>query len=65
VFLGFVDGASFHTRNVASVTWVIYSLGRQLVPSRGICLEPSMNNVVEYNFIIELLRDVFIKVFDL
>jgi hypothetical protein len=57
VFLGFTDGASHHTQNVASVAWVIYSPDEQLVSSGGICLEPSMNNVVEYSIVIELLHD--------
>jgi hypothetical protein len=42
---------------MASTTWVIYSLEGQLVSSKGVCLEPSMNNVVEYNIVIELLHD--------
>jgi hypothetical protein len=57
VFLGFTDGASHHTQNMASTAWVIYSPEGQLVSSGGICLEPSTNNVVEYSTIIELLRD--------
>jgi hypothetical protein len=58
VFLGFTDGVSHHTQNVASVAWVIYSPEGQLVSSGGVCLEPSMNNVAEYSVIIELLRNV-------
>jgi hypothetical protein len=42
---------------MASTAWVIYSPEGQLVSSGGIRLEPSMNNVVEYNVVIELLRD--------
>jgi ribonuclease HI len=57
VFLGFTDGASHHTRNMASTTWVIYSPEGQLVSSGGVCLGPSTNNVVEYSIIIELLHD--------
>jgi ribonuclease HI len=55
VYLGFVDGASHHTRNMASVNWVIYSTKGQLVSSGGIRLETSTNNVVEYSIVIELL----------
>jgi ribonuclease HI len=57
VYLGFVDGASHHMWNMASVAWVIYSPEGQLVSSGGVRLEPSMNNVAEYSVIIELLRD--------
>jgi ribonuclease HI len=58
VYLGFVDGASRHTRNLASVAWVVYSPEGQLVSSGGAFLGPSMNNVAEYSIVIELLRDV-------
>ena len=57
VYLGFVDGASRHTRNLASVAGVIYSPEGLLVSSGGICLGPSMNNVAEYSIVIELLHD--------
>jgi ribonuclease HI len=57
VYLGFADGASHHTENLSSTTWVIYSLEGLLVSSGGICLGPSTNNVAEYSSIIELLHD--------
>jgi hypothetical protein len=57
VFLVFVNGVNHHIQNMASATWVIYSPEGQLVSSGGICLEPSMNNVVEYRTIIELFFD--------
>jgi ribonuclease HI len=57
VYIGFSDGASHNTWNLASAAWVIYSSKDLLVSSGGICLGPSMNNVVEYSVIIELLRD--------
>ena len=56
-FLGFADGASCHTCNLASAAWVIYSPSGQLVASGGICLGPSSNNVAEYRAVIELLWD--------
>jgi hypothetical protein len=52
VYLGFIDDAIHHTHNMVSTAWVIYSPKGQLVSSGGICLEPSMNNVVEYNAVI-------------
>ena len=56
-FIGFADGVSFHTCNLASAAWVIYSPSRQLVASGGACLSPASNNVIEYRAVIELLWD--------
>jgi hypothetical protein len=56
VFLGFIDGVIHHTWNMDFAAWVIYSPEGQLVSSGGVCLEPSTNNVAEYNVVIELLR---------
>jgi ribonuclease HI len=57
VYLGFTDGASHHTWNLDSAAWVVYSPEGLLVSSGGVCLGPSMNNVVEYSIVIELLCD--------
>jgi ribonuclease HI len=57
VYVGFTDGASRHTWNLASTAWVIYSPEGLLVSSGGVCLGPSTNNVAEYSVVIELLRD--------
>ena len=56
-FIGFADGASRHTCNLASTAWVIYSPSGQLVTSGGACLGPTTNNVAEYKAIIRLLWD--------
>ena len=56
-YIGFVDGASRHTCNLASAAWVIYSPLRQLVALGGTCLGPASNNVAEYRDVIELLWD--------
>ena len=56
-YIGFVDGASYHTQHSASAAWVIYSPTVQVLSSRGVCLRPSSNNVAKYSAIIELLRD--------
>jgi hypothetical protein len=58
VYVGFANGASRHTWNLASVALVVYSPEGQLVSPGGICLGPSMNNVVEYSTAIEIFRDV-------
>ena len=53
--IGFSYGASRHTCDLVSVAWVIYSPSGQRVASRGACLGPATNNVVEYKVFIELL----------
>ena len=56
-FIGFADGTSRHTCNLASAAWVIYSPSWQLVSSGGACLGPATNNVVKYRAVIDLLWD--------
>ena len=56
-YLGFVDGASCHTCNLASAAWVIYSPSGQFVAVGGACPGPTSNNVVEYRAFIALLWD--------
>ena len=55
IFMGFVDGASRNTRNLASAAWVIFSPSSQLVASGGACLGSTTNNIAEYCAMIELL----------
>ena len=56
-FIGFADGASRQTCNLALAAWVIYSPLRQQVFFGGACLGPSTNNVAEYRVVIEFLWD--------
>ena len=56
-YIGFTDGTSRHTCNLASAAWVIYSPSGQLVATRGAFLGPTSNNVAEYRAVIELLWD--------
>jgi ribonuclease HI len=58
VYTGFADGASRHTLNLASATWVIYEPSGQLLSSGSTCLGPSTKNIVEHSAIIKLLLDV-------
>jgi ribonuclease HI len=60
VFVGFVDGASQHTRRLASTTWVIFMPQGQFLSSGGICLGDTTNNVIEYNIVIEFLCDALL-----
>jgi ribonuclease HI len=57
VYLGFADGANCYTWNLDSTASVFYSPNGLLVSLGGVCLGPSMNNVVKYNVLIELLHD--------
>jgi ribonuclease HI len=56
IFVGFADGASQHTQNIASAAWVIYHSDK-LVSSGGICLGSTTNNMVEYHVVIKLLTE--------
>ena len=57
VFFGFADGASRHTRNLASAAWVLYYPTGQLMVSRGVCIGPASNNMAEYTAVINLLSE--------
>ena len=57
VYIGFADGASFHTQNSASAAWVIYAPMGQVLSLGGVSLRPFSNNVAEYSAVIEWLRD--------
>ena len=56
-FVGFADGASHHTCNLALAAWIIYSPSGQLVSLGGACLGPASNNVAKYKDVIKLLWD--------
>ena len=58
IHIGYADGASWHTRNIASTAWVIYLPSGQLLSSGGSCLGLATNNLAEYSAVIELLVDV-------
>jgi ribonuclease HI len=57
-YIGFTDGASRSTQNLASVAWAIYAPTDEIISLHGVCLGPATNNIVEYNAVIELLTDV-------
>jgi ribonuclease HI len=56
-YIGFVDGASRSTRNLASTAWAIYAPTNELISLRGVCLGHATNNIAEYRAVIELLVD--------
>ena len=57
IYIGFTNGASYHTQNLASASWAIYIPTSQVLSLGGVCLRPSSNNVVEYSAIIDLFHD--------
>jgi ribonuclease HI len=57
VFIGYADGASRHTRRLASAAWVIFTPQGQFLSSEGIFSGDTTNNVAEYSAVIEFLRD--------
>ena len=56
-YIGFADGTSRSTQNLASITWAVYAPTNELVSSRGVCLGRATNNIAEYSVIIELFID--------
>jgi ribonuclease HI len=56
-YIGFADGASRSTRNLASIAWEIYTPTNKLVSLQGVCLGRATNNIAEYSVVIELLVD--------
>ena len=54
-YVGYADGASRSTRNLSSATWAIFDPSGELVSFRGVCIGRSMNNIVEYSALIEIL----------
>ena len=56
IHIGFADGASRYTRNLASAAWVVYSID-ELLSSGGMYLGPATNNVAEYRAVIGLLTE--------
>jgi ribonuclease HI len=56
-YIGFTDGASRSTRNLAFAAWAIYGPTNELISLQGICLGRASNNIAEYSVVIELLVD--------
>jgi ribonuclease HI len=55
--IGFADGASRSTQNLASAAWAIYAPTNELISLRGVCLGRATNNIAEYSVVIELLTN--------
>ena len=55
LYIGFADGASRPSQNIASAAWVIFSSTNEFVGSGGLFLGPATNKVAEYEAVIALL----------
>jgi ribonuclease HI len=55
--IGFADGASHSTQNLASTAWEIYAPTNELISLHGVFLGRATNNIAEYSAVIELLTD--------
>ena len=55
--LGFVDGVSHWTRNLASFSWAIYTPTHMMIQSTHVCIGPDSNNKDEYTIIINLITN--------
>jgi ribonuclease HI len=55
--IGYTDGASRWTQNLASAAWALYTPSHEMLHSNGICLGPTTNNQAKYTAVIGLLAD--------
>ena len=56
-YVGYADGASRHTRRIASAAWVLYTPESDLLGPRGNSLGSATNNVSKYMSVIQLLTE--------
>jgi ribonuclease HI len=56
-YIGFSDGASHNTQNLAFVAWAIYAPIDELIILHSVFLGRATNNISEYNAVIVLLID--------
>jgi ribonuclease HI len=56
LYIGYADGASCPSQNIASTGWVIFSSTNKFVRLGGLFLGPTTNNVVKYEAVIALLN---------
>ena len=57
-YIGFADGASRSTQNLAFAAWEIYAPMNELIILHGVCLGRATNNIMEYIAFIKLLTNV-------
>ena len=54
-YIGFADGASRWSPNLASAAWVLYSPSNERIHLDGICIGAATNNQAEYDAVTGLL----------
>ena len=59
-FIGYADGASRYSRNLASAGWAIFTPLHDLVLSNGVCIGSATNNQAEYDAVRGLLADALL-----
>jgi hypothetical protein len=57
-YVGFTDGASCSTQNLASISWEIYAPIDELFILHGVCLGRATNNIAEYSAVINFLTNI-------
>jgi ribonuclease HI len=55
--IGYADGTSRWTQNLALAAWALYTLSHEMLHSSGICLGPTTNNQAKFTAVIGLLTD--------
>jgi ribonuclease HI len=56
-YIGFPDGFSCSTQNLACASWEIYAPTNKLISLHGVFLGRATTNIMEYTVVIELLTD--------
>jgi hypothetical protein len=56
-FIGYVDGVSYYSQNLASTTWDLFTPSHSLIHSNYLCIIPATNNQDEYDDFIGFLFD--------
>jgi hypothetical protein len=48
-YIGFANGASRSTQNLASAAWAIYAPTDELISLHGVCFGRATNNITKYS----------------
>jgi len=56
-YIEYADGASCHTRHIASAAWFLYTTQSELLSSGGVFLGSTTNNISKYMSMIKLLTE--------
>jgi hypothetical protein len=57
-YIGFIDGTSSNTQNLASSAWEIYAPTDELISLHGVFFGHATNNIAKYNVVIKFLTNV-------